>query len=479
MKKVRLFLAVLLVMTLFAGCGSGAPADQSNAPASDQSAATSGPSATSAAGNTDGAKTGWKIAIAGINLDDGMNALTQKPAEGFNTLSKTLLAKKFPGNTFDFIAVPWDGASAKIETLLKSGGADLIAQGGAIIPRYYAGGLIQSLNPFIQQDEANGTWKYAENYPANFRIHPHTLDYSGKETLTLPWQVGYRLIIYDSLLFQQWGVEPLSDNPTPQEILDKAKKMTGKNPVTGEQNYGAWFAGNQLNMSFLVPATEAFGDPGYTGNFAEPQNLRWSLNSSGFVAAMQWGVDLARCVPAAAATGQGNELFGLENNNIGIMIDGDGAKIMGAYNRTGDHSMIDRFIPTMSYGKNGGNWTPVDGMAMNSKLTGADANMAWEILKYVTGSEVVSWYYNNWGPIAVGNLVADKLFDPNDVYLKKNNQVIAQSTNPGFELNPFYGVSIQPVIASMLSRSIAGDKVDVKAEMDALQDKAIAWSAQR
>jgi hypothetical protein len=406
-----------------------------------------------------------------------MNATLETEAEGFNTLATTLMADRFPGHSFEFIAVPWDGAAARIHTLLATGGADLITQGGAFIPQLHAEGMIQSLTPFINRDESAGTWSYSAEFFDNLRYHPHTNSFDGTQTLTLPWQIGYRVIIQDSLLFEQWGVPLLPERPTPQDLLLAAQQMTGINPVTGEQNYGVWIAGNSLNMSFLESAASHFGDLGVSGNFADPRNLEWSLNSPEFVSALQWAVDIGRFAPAAAATGGGNERFGRPENDVAIGVCVGGGAMMGHFFRTGDDEMLHRFVATMHIGENGGNWTPVDGMAMNSQLTGADADMAWEILKFMTGSEVKTWFFTNWGPFAIGNRVIEDIVHPADPFLPMNNRIVAQATIPGFEMNPFYGVSMQPIFAELISRSIAGEEVDVQAAMDALQASAIAWSA--
>jgi len=468
MKKMK-FVALFLVAAMLASCTGG--------DGGGTAAVAPQPGEALPAAALDDAKTSWTIAIAGINLDDGMNATTEMEAEGFNTLAATLMAERFPGHSFEFIAVPWDGAAARIHTLLATGGADLITQGGAFIPQLHAEGLIQSLTPFIERDEAAGTWRYDDVFFANLRFHPHTNSFDQTQTLTLPWQIGYRLIIQDTLLFEQWGVPLLPEYPTPQQILEAARQMTGTNPVTGEHNYGAWIAGNSLNMSYLEAAASHFGDLGVSGNFADPGSLEWSLNSPGFVNALQWAVDIAHYAPAAAATGAGSERFGNDDNDVAITIDRNGGPIMGVYFRTGDHTMIDRFMPTMHFGENGGNWTPVDGMAMNAQLTGADADMAWEILKYMTGNEVMTWFFNNWGPFAMGNRVIEEIVNPRDHFMQTNNRVVAQATIPGFEMNPFYGVSMQPVFAELISRAIAGETVDVQAAMDDLQAQAIAWSA--
>jgi hypothetical protein len=295
----------------------------------------------------------------------------------------------------------------------------------------------------------------------------------------MPWTIGYRPITYDMLLFDQWGVEYLNEYPTPAEILDKAGRMTGINPVSGEENFGVHLAANSLNMSFLIPASEAFGNWEATGDWGDPRNIRWALNSPAYVQAVTWAADLIRFAPPAAATGQGAENMGRENNNVAIYMDRGGGAIMGHYYRTGDTTMVDRFNVTMHVGWNGGNWTPADSMCMNANLSGADADMAWELIKYMVGPEIATWRFNNWGPSPMPHLISAQLYDPKDKFLAMNDRIVAASSHPGYEINPFYGSSIQPVLAEILSRSLAGETVNIQQMMDELQANAERWSSTR
>jgi hypothetical protein len=415
----------------------------------------------------------FTISICGATLEDGINPSTKRPAEGWNTFKKNQLKSKFPDVNFVFNSIPWDNSSGKMQTLLMSKGTDLFTIGGAFIPEYYKEGLMQSLNPFIEADK---DFVYEDNYPATFKTNMNCTDYSGKELLTLPWDVGYRLIIYDKQLFDDWGVEYLSENPTPEEIMEKAGKMTGTNPKSGKPNYGLWLEGNSLNMSYVIPLSQYFGAVECTGRFDHPADLKWSLNSDEFIATMQWIVDACQYVPDAATTGKGAEKFGKKDNDIAIAIDNNGVTIMNEYYNTKDESLLERYQPTMHVGTGGGNWTPIDGMGISSHLSGKDAKQAWEILKYMCGPETKEWDYKNYGPKAIGHLVSKELYDPKNKFLAKNSEVMAKATHPGYEINPFYGSNMQPTFASMISRAIAGKKVNVSKELNDLQGKAVQWS---
>ena len=128
------------------------------------------------------------------------------------------------------------------------------------------------------------------------------------------------MIVYDKKLFDDWGVEYLSETPTPEEVLHKAKRMTGKNPVTGEKNYGLWFQGNSLNQYTFVTLTYAYGAEGAVGSLNDLKRVRWELNKPEMKKVFEWLKEASTLAPPAFINGQGKENFGLENNNIAIGI---------------------------------------------------------------------------------------------------------------------------------------------------------------
>lgn len=415
------------------------------------------------------------VSICGATLEDGINSTTEQPAEGWNTYSANHLKEVFPDIDVEFVAVPWDNASAKMQTILMSGETDLFTQGGAFQPEYYKEGLSQSLNPFL---EADTEFVYEDHFAANWKTHANCTSYDGTQTLTLPWAVGYRIVMYDAEIFDQWGVEPLSENPTPEEVMEKAAQMTGPNPVTGKQNYGAYIALNSLNMSFMIPTCEYFGATECEGSWDDHAGLEWKMDSDEYAEAVQWVCDLTEYMPEAATTGAGAELWGTADNDIAIMIDSNGAKMTSAITKdpSTEEFYTSKFIPVMHWGNNGGNWTPCDGMGMSALTKGDDAIMAWYILKDLV-TEGAMWNEEQWGPSFSPNLDVQATFPEWDIWRQMNARVIAEATHPGYEINPFYQATIQPTLASMFSRAAVGEDVDVKSELADLNRKAQEWSA--
>lgn len=150
---------------------------------------------------------------------------------------------------------------------------------------------------------------------------------------------------------------------------------------------------------------------------------------------------------------------------------------MNEVRNTGDETLIDRFAATLHFSPSGGGWTPIDGVAMSSKLEGTQKDLAWKAMKFIAGEETKTWDFEQRGPKPVTHLVGPELYPENDPYLVKNDEVAGLAKAAGYEINPFFVSNMQPAIAGIMSRAINGEDVDVEAEMQDMQAKAVEWSA--
>ena len=73
----------------------------------------------------------------------------------------------------------------------------------------------------------------------------------GQHLYYIPNNTGERVFNWDATIFADYGIEPLSKNPTLDEIATKAKAMTGTDPKTGKQTYGYWYQGKYTVWQFL------------------------------------------------------------------------------------------------------------------------------------------------------------------------------------------------------------------------------------
>ena len=409
----------------------------------------------------------------GFNLQNGVDPATGEEFIGWEQFANTTFKEKFPNVNLKVETIPWDNFRSKMQTVLQSGGTDILYVSGSFTAAFYQEGLLENLTPFLEKDT---TLVFDDVYPSGLRHNLNLTDYTGEQMIALPYILGYRIVMYDKLLFDQWGVEYLSEHPTIEEVIEKGSKMTGKNPVTGEQNYGIYFDGKTPNMATLLTVGYAKGVVGCEGTLNDLPGLKWSLDSAEMIDAVSKVAEAAKYCPPDFVNGTGIEAWGTPNNNIAIFINGTGSVIMNEYKKSGDVAYLDRFVPVANFGPKGEGWTVVDGIGMSSSIDEQKKDVAWEVIKYLAGPEGAKYFFDEFGPLAMA--VKDQSFyDPNDKYIAMNNKMIENShSSPLEELNPFFVSDIQPTIAGIFSRVASGETVDVAAALKDLQQKAVDWA---
>ncbi|NGP46317.1 extracellular solute-binding protein [Bacillaceae bacterium SIJ1] len=412
-----------------------------------------------------------RVALAGWNLEDGLDAITGNETKGLNTFLEESFYPDNPDIKMELTTVPWENAQAKMNALLQSGDVDVIYTGGAFASMYSKQGLLRGLDDLIEQDDTFDSSIYLEGV---WEDSYSTKSFDKETHFGLPAVLGRRVTIFDKKLFDDWGVEYLSENPTPEEVLEKAKQMTGTNPVTGEQNYGLWFNGTAINGSTIVALSHALGAAGAEGSLAEPENLDWQLTSPEMVEVMNWLGEAAKYAPPAFINGEGAENFGMEGNNIGIALDHAGSSTMSEFRESGDTTLLERFAVSKNLGPNGEGWVAVDPFIMAKDAQNVDA--AWEVMKFLAGPEVQEYRYENF--TATPTLANADFVNEEDKYMKVAMEIadIAE-TSLLDEANPFFTSDIVPEINRFVSEAHNGNTPDPQAFLEELQKRAEAWSA--
>jgi multiple sugar transport system substrate-binding protein len=412
-----------------------------------------------------------RIALAGWQLENGIDALTGEESIGFNQYVEQVFQKMYPNITLEVTQIPWENVRAKQQAMLLSNDVDLLYTGGAFAYQFYQQGLLRDIDDLIEGDPAfdpsiylEGLWENA--YSA--RSPDKTKQFG------IPTVLGKRMIVYDKKIFDDWGVEYLTENPTPEEVLEKAKQMTGTNPVTGEQNYGLWFSGNSLNQSTFVALTYAYGAKGGEGTLADLGEIEWQINTSEMAKVFEWLAEAAQLAPPAFVNGQGAENFGLENNNIAIAIDSTGGAAFSEYRSGGNTELIERFVPVLNFGPNGEGWVATDPIIMAKNVQNVEA--AWEVMKFLAGYETQSWNYQNF--LGTPTLKEADFVDPNDIYTAKAMEIAAMA-DPTLmdEANPYYSSEMVPAINGFISQAANGNPPEIAGFLERLQQEAESWSA--
>ncbi|QUI21429.1 extracellular solute-binding protein [Vallitalea pronyensis] len=301
-KKFVLIMSLICVcLTLLAGCGKkeedtgGEQKQTSNGQTNDDSNKWSGTVKVQLIGN-------WA-------MDATTDPITGQKRKGVDVL-KDEFEKRYPGATLEFILMGWDSYTQKTQAMLTVGECDVYQAPG--IASFAVQGLLEPLQPYIEKDNFDLNTYIKGQVEGWKAMGPDDKDL---QIYGLPVLGDTRVIMYDTKIFDDWGVVYLSDNPTLQELEEKAAKMTGKNPKTGDMNYGLSWKGKD-SADTMVNIAELKG--GSWGEGFKPNELTFNFNSKAFVEASNWLLDMKKYAPEGIVTGQGLEKWGTENNNIAI-----------------------------------------------------------------------------------------------------------------------------------------------------------------
>ncbi len=158
--------------------------------------------------------------------------------------------------------------------------------------QYGRRGYLENLDPWIKNDPTLRTCGRVIIL-SNGAAGPGNPD----NQWALPYSGGNRVIHYDAVLFDQWGVEPSASIPRWMKLKTKAKAMTGINPVTGEQNYGYWYQGKYINWQFQAIA-HALGATWGKVNADGTWTINWDTPE--YLQALEWLVKMSKYAPPGA-----------------------------------------------------------------------------------------------------------------------------------------------------------------------------------
>jgi ABC-type glycerol-3-phosphate transport system substrate-binding protein len=255
-------------------------------------------------------------------------------------------------------------------------------------------GYLENLDPWIANDPTfKDVWPgdYLEQWRGWGPGNPDN-------QWALPYSGGNRVIHYDAVLFEQWGVEPLSQHPTLEEIEEKAAKMTGINPVTGEQNYGYWLQGKYINWQFQVIA-HAFGANWGQVNDDGTWTINWDTPE--YLQGLEWLVKMSQYAPPGALAADAMpEGFLTDQNVVAIIPEGETGYYLAPF--VADPKLNERFRTTYNVqGPDGkGGLFIADPLGMAASCNNKAA--AWEVMKWLSGSpESQKYNFDSGGNLPV------------------------------------------------------------------------------
>jgi ABC-type glycerol-3-phosphate transport system substrate-binding protein len=412
-------------------------------------------------------KTQVTLLTIGYPDQDTTDAVTGTVSPGIDKL-EAAFEKANP--TIDLVVtnIPWGegatGYAPKTEAMIQANQSCLYEMPGAA--GYARRGMLQDLQELIDKDpDFKNVWG----------PQLKTLQVWGPDKKSLyyiPNNTGERVIHWDAKLFKDWGVEPLSKNPTLDEIAQKAPKLTGTDPVTGQQTYGYYYQGKYTVWQFLTIAHALganWGEVDATGKM----HIDW--NTPEYLKALQWLVDMAKYAPAGALASDGMpDGFLTDDNVVAIIPEGEQGYFIQPLIANPD--LQQRFRSSFNLrGADGiGGLNTVSPMAMAASCENKDA--AWTALKWLAGSaEAEKYYFDSNGRIPVSDTGAQALpqiasFPDGDVVL----------TQPQFAEAPYPWASDQPrwSLQNALEASLAGTATPADALAQA-QKETEDWLSQQ
>lgn len=268
----------------------------------------------------------------------------------------------------------------------------------------------ENLDPWIERDKDQLT-------DLACGMHQLYTGWGETTTISLPLKAKVYAMYFDKKIFDEWGVEYLNSPTTWDEIAEKAKQMTGINPVTGQQNYGftSMLGGDPQDLftNYLSRVTWDHIPFEITGE--KLTDLKYNFTEDpAWKDAVEWYKDMVPCMAPGCFEYVGYERMGSEENDMAIMqiswTDGilkqakAGGTVMvpGQENRLG---FVD--MPRNPDGKFqmylGTGLGP--GMANNSK----NKDAAWEFLKWMcTSAQFSEYLWDSIGYIPVNKEAMEK-----------------------------------------------------------------------
>lgn len=406
-----------------------------------------------------------KVALIGFKSRDGEDATTGRKIRG---ITGFVQGTSFKGKaTFqDIVADSANAITSKTQALLLGAQADIIH--GATVYPFYDQGLLIDLKKYYDADSWQPNFVQSIFTPPAERVLLPAWSSSPTGVVSSPAKLDTVSVGYDRQLFEDFGVEPLRVQPTIEEILEKAAKLTGKNPRSGEQCYGLYFDPRKSAHIMLVYFAHGLDlgkvDP------TDPSKLRF--NSEEVKTGIQSMITSASLCPPGFQIGLGAENWGTKGNTVAInMLVGPEGMSTVTLNGQSERFAVtegirDRRGATPFVGS--GEW------AISSKCKDPDA--AWELVKFLSGPDGQKYAYENYGMLPTWKN-ADWVDPKTSPYADAFVNCAAAARNVFFP--QFMFRTFRPWMASAVAQALTGKPIDLAKELADQQAKAEAWAKEQ
>lgn len=388
LKKVRKLTAVLIAMAMgLTACG-GVSGDGEAGGKTEGTVISAG---------KEGKET-VRIIIPGLSETSTIDPVSGLETKGLSEF-QSFLNEHIPDYNIELLTIAWDGWIQSMEAMLTSGEADVgIFTNQEAVPSWYT-----DLTPYLEADKDVNLDNLSDWFidPAvhytRYKSFNHPEE-SGK-IYGLPLTISCAMIIYDSQLFEEWGVDEPNEDMSFSELVDLAEKMTGTNPVTGKKNYGAYLYPEWTEWySLSYDAQKPFFSDTMDINELDMDEYVESIKTSPELKLFFTDfIRLVDCCNEAVATGNGAENWFTPDNDIAINFNcSKGTKPYMQYVYAEDNEITDRYKPLMiPEGANGEGFPEFYRLAIAQNAKNPDA--AWDVVKRIaTDKDIIEFYLINY-----------------------------------------------------------------------------------
>lgn len=344
-------------------------------------------------------------------------------------------------------AIPWDSWQTNITTACMSGDVDIIIHGATMVD------LTEDLAPYIEKEPG-----YLDQiYQTASRMTSD--DMTAFKVSGISITVSPAGVWLDKQKFEDYGVELPTAEWTYDDMLALAEKLTGTDPVSGEETYGIqYYAAGENNLWFNhVWWANSLGADIFTYNTnVSDAVVNYTCEES--VKAFQMVADLAQYASPEVREGVGvTKVFDGTNTWAMLMnegISGDWANIVAA-------GMEDRYVllplPRATQGRYEGVPTPHAGDGnLAIYKDSPDKEWAWEFIKFMTTDEVaVQWIAdaraipnNAHGMAYVSDMFSEQVISSLEVALSNMPENYNNATNYAFN-NVSFGPTTNNLITAV------------------------------
>lgn len=397
--------------------------------------------------------------LIGYPDEDGIDATTGLPRPGIGNLEDAF-NEAHDDIQLDIINIPWGegstGYAAKTEAMMQANEACVYEMPG--YADYGRRGFLVDLHTMIEQDpDFSNVWG----------DQLETAENANGELFYLPSNTGIRVVNWDAKLFEDWGVEPLSEYPTLDEVLEKAEQMTGINPVTGEQNYGYWYQGKYAVWQFMAIAHAVGADWGQV-NADGTMEIDW--NTPEFLEALEWFVEAAQYAPDGALSSDSMpDGFLTDENVVAIIPEGEAGYFLQSF--VAEPELADRYRTSFNFKGDDG----LGGLSSITPLTLAEScetkEEAFEVLKWLAGSdESQKYYYDSLGRLPVtenGAAAVPEVAALTDGHVILEQSLTAEASYPWAAQDPRWAMqaALEGALAGILTPAQALEQAQSETEL--------------